>query len=134
MRAGSYRFGMKCRVSRCRPRHNAADEFRPPAVHVEIIEPMILLDGQLQAYNFRFMMTQVATNRVAPFPPPGYRREDFHGVLPVLESGRIKRVFGYPSDCIFKAETALCPAGFAFRRTAPCSCSPTPAQLRRNRS
>ncbi len=62
-------------------------------------------DGQLQAYNFRFIMTRNLANRVMPVAPAGYRREDFVGVLPVLESGQIKKVFDYPRGCIFKAQT-----------------------------
>lgn len=38
-------------------------------------------DDQLQAYNFRFIMTRVATNRVAPAAPPGYRREQMGSAL-----------------------------------------------------
>ncbi len=68
-------------------------------------------DGQLQAYNFRFIATRDPANRVMPVAPPGYRREDFLGVLPALESGRIKRVFDYPSGCIFKAQTPPLPNG-----------------------
>ncbi|MBI5773508.1 MAG: FAD-dependent oxidoreductase [Verrucomicrobia bacterium] len=68
-------------------------------------------DAQLQAYNFRFCMTKVPTNRVTPAMPPGYHREDFLGVLPALESGRIKKVFAYPRDCIFKAQTPPLPNG-----------------------
>lgn len=68
-------------------------------------------DGQLQAYNFRFIATRATANRVAPVAPPGYRREDFVGVLPVLGSGKIKRVFDYPSGCLFKAQTPPLPNG-----------------------
>ncbi len=68
-------------------------------------------DGELQAYNFRFIMTQDPQNRVTPKAPPGYRREDFVGVLDVLQSGQIKTVFGYPSGCIFKAQTPPLPNG-----------------------
>ncbi|MEZ6128675.1 MAG: FAD-dependent oxidoreductase [Planctomycetaceae bacterium] len=68
-------------------------------------------DDQLQAYNFRFMMTRDPSNRVPPVAPPGYRREDFVDVLPVLESGKIERVFGYPSRCLFKAQTPPLPNG-----------------------
>jgi hypothetical protein len=68
-------------------------------------------DSQLQAYNFRFMATREPANRVTPVAPPGYRRDDFVGVLPVLESGKIKRVFDYPSGCIFKAQTPVLPNG-----------------------
>ncbi len=60
-------------------------------------------DGQLQAYNFRFIMTREPGNRITPAAPPGYRREDFVDLLPVLASGEIKKVFDYPSHCLFKA-------------------------------
>ncbi|WP_206028745.1 FAD-dependent oxidoreductase [Thalassoroseus pseudoceratinae] len=68
-------------------------------------------DVQLQAYNFRFIMTRDPANRVAPEAPAGYRREDFLGVLPILKSGRIKTVFGYPRGCLFKAQTPPLPNG-----------------------
>ena len=68
-------------------------------------------DRELQAYNFRFCMTKEATNRIAPVAPPGYRREDFLPVLAHLESGKIKRVFDYPSGCIFKAHLPVLPNG-----------------------
>ncbi len=60
-------------------------------------------DNQLQAYNFRFIMTKDPANRIHPVAPPGYRREDFIGVLDALNSGQINKVFDYPSKCIFKA-------------------------------
>lgn len=68
-------------------------------------------DDQLQAYNFRFIMTTDPGNRVTPQMPPGYRREDFVGVLEHLQSGKIKRVFDYPKDCIFKAHLPVLPNG-----------------------
>ncbi len=68
-------------------------------------------DDQLQAYNFRWIMTREPANRVAPVAPPGYRREDFVDVLPVLTSGQIARVFDYPSRCIFKAHEPVLPNG-----------------------
>ncbi|OYW24245.1 MAG: xanthan lyase [Planctomycetales bacterium 12-60-4] len=68
-------------------------------------------DDQLQAYNFRFMMTRDPENRVAPVPPPGYRREDFVGVLAALESERVQKIFDYPRNCIFKAQTPPLPNG-----------------------
>jgi hypothetical protein len=68
-------------------------------------------DGQLQAYNFRFIATREPANRITPAAPPGYRREDFVSVLPLLESGQIKRVFDYPSGCLFKAQTPPLPNG-----------------------
>lgn len=66
-------------------------------------------DNQLQAYNFRFTMTDVAANRVTPSAPRNYKREDFEGVLTALESGKIKKIFSYPSACIFKAQTPALP-------------------------
>lgn len=66
-------------------------------------------DDQLQAYNFRFVMTKEPSNLVVPTAPPGYRREDFLGVLDGLESGEIRQVFGYPRQCIFKAQTPPLP-------------------------
>jgi len=66
-------------------------------------------DDQLQAYNFRFMMTRDPANRVTPVAPPGYRRDDFVDVLPVLDSGKIKNIFAYPKECIFKAQTPVLP-------------------------
>ncbi len=68
-------------------------------------------DRQLQAYNFRFIMTREPANRVRPEAPPGYRREDFTGVLAALASGKIKRIFDYPRECIFKAQTPPLPNG-----------------------
>ncbi|WP_425614696.1 FAD-dependent oxidoreductase [Anatilimnocola sp. NA78] len=68
-------------------------------------------DGQLQAYNFRWIMTRDPANRVTPKAPAGYRREDFVDVLPILASGSIKKIFAYPSGCIFKAQTPPLPNG-----------------------
>ena len=66
-------------------------------------------DDQLQAYNFRFIMTKEPANRITPTAPKDYRREDFVGVLTALESGQIQRVFDYPAKCIFKAQTPVLP-------------------------
>lgn len=66
-------------------------------------------DDQLQAYNFRFIMTDDPDNRVTPQAPPGYRREDFLDLLPVLASGQIQKVFDYPRNCIFKAHLPALP-------------------------
>jgi hypothetical protein len=68
-------------------------------------------DDQLQAYNFRFIMTQDPANRVTPQAPAGYRREDFTDVLAALESGQIDKIFGYPRRCIFKAHQPPLPNG-----------------------
>ncbi|MDZ4289390.1 MAG: FAD-dependent oxidoreductase, partial [Prosthecobacter sp.] len=66
-------------------------------------------DGQLQAYNFRFCATDDFANRVPITAPAGYDRKEFLDVLPVLASGVIDRVFGYPSRCIVKAQTPALP-------------------------
>ncbi|QDU29909.1 FAD dependent oxidoreductase [Anatilimnocola aggregata] len=68
-------------------------------------------DDQLQAYNFRWIMTRDPKNRVTPTAPAGYRREDFVEVLKVLETGSIKKIFAYPSGCIFKAQLPPLPNG-----------------------
>lgn len=67
----------------------------------ETLAPLFA-NKQLQAYNFRLTMTQERDN-MAPVPKPeGYRREDFADILPLLHDGRIKRVFGLTTDCIYK--------------------------------
>lgn len=66
-------------------------------------------DKQLQAYNFRFCATDDPANRVPVQAPGSYRREDFLDVLPLLETGKIKTVFGYPSGCIVKAHLPALP-------------------------
>ena len=66
-------------------------------------------DRELQAYNFRFCATDDPANRVPIQAPKGYRREDFLAVLPFLESGRIRSVYGYPSGCIVKAHLPALP-------------------------
>ncbi len=68
-------------------------------------------DKELQAYNFRFIMTRDAKNRVPPEAPKGYRREEFEPVLELLKGKNVKSVFGYPSGCIFKAQTPPLPNG-----------------------
>lgn len=66
-------------------------------------------DKQLQAYNFRFCATNEPANRAPISAPAGYDREEFAGVLPILESGAIDKVFGYPGRCIVKAQTPALP-------------------------
>ena len=68
-------------------------------------------DSQVQGYNFRLAMTRDPANRVTPAAPPGYRREDFVGVIPLLESGRIEAVFGYPAPYIYKSQIPPLPNG-----------------------
>jgi hypothetical protein len=70
-----------------------------------------LPDKELQGYNFRLIATKDPSNRVPPAQPQGYRREDFAGVIPLLEDGRLKGVFGYPSDFIYKAQIPALPNG-----------------------
>lgn len=70
-------------------------------------------DGQVQGYNFRFIMTQVEANKRMPEAPEGYRREDFSGVLDVLKSGRVKKIFSAGHDGIFRAHLPLLPFGKA---------------------
>lgn len=60
-------------------------------------------DDQVQGYNFRFTMTTDPANRVKPLAPPGYDSESFAGILPILASGKIDRVFSFPSRCVIKA-------------------------------
>lgn len=70
-----------------------------------------IADRQLQAYNFRFCAIRDARNRVPPERPAGYRREDYVGVLPLLADGRIKQIFGYSTDSIYKAQIPQLPNG-----------------------
>ncbi len=76
--------------------------------HGESLAPLNA-DKQLQAYNFRLIMTKDPKNRVPPKAPVGYRREDFLSVLDAMRTGKIERVFGYPKNCIFKAQTPPLP-------------------------
>lgn len=64
-------------------------------------------DKQVQGYNFRLSMTKLEDNRVFPKAPKGYKREDFTGILPVLESGKIKHVFTDGLDGIFRTHLPL---------------------------
>jgi hypothetical protein len=61
-------------------------------------------DGQLQAYNFRLILTQDPARRLPLPAPPGYRREDFLDVLPLLRDGRLKSVFCENTGGIYKAQ------------------------------
>lgn len=60
-------------------------------------------DDELQGYNFRFCATKDINNRAPVLMPEGYQRADFLDLVPILESGDIQHVFGYPSKCLFKA-------------------------------
>lgn len=68
-------------------------------------------DGQLQAYNFRLMMTDDPANRVEPQMPAGYRREDFAGVLDRFADGRLKGVFGPKPGYVYKIQFPTLPNG-----------------------
>ncbi|MDX2268015.1 MAG: FAD-dependent oxidoreductase, partial [Bryobacter sp.] len=68
-------------------------------------------DQQLQGYNFRLIATREPANRVYPTQPAGYRREDFVQVLALLNDGRLKGIFGYPNDFIYKAQIPQLPNG-----------------------
>lgn len=50
-------------------------------------------DSNEQCANFRIIMTNRPSNRVAVPKPPGYNRAEFARFLPVLRSGRIKHVY-----------------------------------------
>jgi hypothetical protein len=72
-------------------------------------------DNQLQGYNFRLTMTDRPEN-MAPVPKPdGYRREDYLELLPLLERGAVKRVFGDPymglDGGMYKRQTPPLPEG-----------------------
>jgi hypothetical protein len=67
-------------------------------------------DGQVQGYSYRLIMTDRPGNRVPAPAPPGYRREDFIGVLPFLTGGKVKSVFG-PKDAIYKLQFPPLPNG-----------------------
>ncbi len=72
-------------------------------------------DDQLQGYNFRLTMTDRPDNQ-APVPKPtGYRREDYLELLPLLQDGSVKRIFGDPfmnlPGGIYKRQTPKLPSG-----------------------
>ncbi len=68
-------------------------------------------DTHLQGYNFRLVMTQDPANRVTVQAPPGYRREIFLDLLPLMASGRIKQAFGSYTDRdnVLKAQVPVLP-------------------------
>ncbi len=67
--------------------------------------------GDLQGYNFRFVMTDDPAIRVPVTAPKGYRREDFTPMLELISSGKIKRAFGGygDTDNIVKAQIPILP-------------------------
>ncbi|QNN25384.1 FAD-dependent oxidoreductase [Planctomycetales bacterium ZRK34] len=68
-------------------------------------------DDQLQAYNFRLTMTQDPDN-LAPVPLlPGYDRNDYLDLIPLLESGKVKQLFAYKPNAVYKAQIPPLPNG-----------------------
>ncbi len=67
--------------------------------------------GELQGYNFRFVMTQDPAIRVPVAAPKGYRREEFLPLLDLIASGKIKRAFGgyRETDNLVKAQIPVLP-------------------------
>lgn len=67
--------------------------------------------GDLQGYNFRFVMTQDPAIRVPVAAPKGYRAEDFAPILDLIAAGKIKRVFGgyRDRDNVLKAQIPVLP-------------------------
>ena len=67
--------------------------------------------GDLQGYNFRFVMTNDPALRVPVKAPKGYRREDFLPLIELISSGKIKRAFGgyRDTDNIVKAQIPILP-------------------------
>ena len=67
--------------------------------------------GDLQGYNFRFVMTNDPALRVPVKAPKGYRRADFLPLLELISSGKIKRAFGgyRDTDNIVKAQIPILP-------------------------
>lgn len=68
-------------------------------------------DGQVQGYNLRLIMTTVGSNKRETPKPDGYDRNDFLGVLPVFESGKLTKVFSDSHDGIYRAHLPLLPNG-----------------------
>lgn len=68
-------------------------------------------DKELQAYNFRLSMTNVAANVVLPSAPPGYKRDDYLELLPLLGTPAVKTVFGTGPGSIYKAQVPVLPNG-----------------------
>ena len=80
------------------------DEFGESAAPVDS-------SGDLQGYNFRFVMTNDPAIRVPVAAPPGYRREDFLPLLDLIRAGKIKRAFGgyRDTDNLVKAQIPVLP-------------------------
>lgn len=70
-------------------------------------------DNQLQGYNFRLTMTDDSQNRVQISKPREYQAERYLELIPLLERGQIKRIFGDPyaglKGGIYKRQTPKLP-------------------------
>lgn len=78
------------------------------AEHGESLAPE-QADGDVQGYNFRFVMTQVPENRVLASQPAGYTREEFLPLLELFASKKLKSVFCAPSGGIYKYQPPRLP-------------------------
>ncbi len=68
-------------------------------------------DGQVQGYNLRLIMTTIEENKRDTPKPHGYDCNDFVGVLPLFESGKLKKVFAADRSGIYRAHLPLMPNG-----------------------
>ena len=68
-------------------------------------------DGQVQGYNFRYIMTREPANRVMPQKPANYRREEFQEALEHLVGGKVNRVFVSGFDGIYRFHDPGLPNG-----------------------
>ena len=66
-------------------------------------------DQQVQGYNFRLTMTKQDDIKVMPSKPAGYMRELFLDLLPLLESGKIKKIFCAWNGGMYKAQEPALP-------------------------
>lgn len=68
-----------------------------------------MADDQVQGYNFRFVMTQDAANRMPVQAPAGYDAETFSAIIPFLKNGEIETVFCARKGGIYKAHLPALP-------------------------
>jgi len=62
-------------------------------------------DRKIQSYNFRLIMSRDSANRRMIEPPADYRRETYLPMVPVLQSGRIRKIFTPTPDGIIRERT-----------------------------
>ena len=69
-------------------------------------------DVEVQGYNFRWCMTQVAQNKLPAPKPEGYNREEFVPVLELYKNGKLTHAFGEQgAKAIYKVQPPLLPNG-----------------------